>query len=129
MPFVQRIFLITGALSTLVYFIRKIRRSKIKINHSIFWMVFGLILLSLAAIPESFFWISYLLGFQSPANLLYVLVIFLMVIKLFTTTMRLSKLSEQVEALAQELAIYQLDRQDAEKVKENAEERELAAIS
>lgn len=129
MPFVQRIFLITGALSTLVYFIRKIRRSKIKINHSIFWMVFGLILLSLAAIPESFFWISYLLGFQSPANLLYVLVIFLMVIKLFTTTMRLSKLSEQVEALAQELAIYQLDRQDAEKAKENAEERELAAIS
>ena len=129
MPFVQRIFLITGALSTLVYFIRKIRRSKIKINHSIFWMVFGLILLSLAAIPESFFWISYLLGFQSPVNLLYVLVIFLMVIKLFTTTMRLSKLSEQVEALAQELAIYQLDRQDAEKAKENAEERELAAIS
>jgi len=113
----------------LVYFIRKIRRSKIKINHSIFWMVFGLILLSLAAIPESFFWISYLLGFQSPANLLYVLVIFLMVIKLFTTTMRLSKLSEQVEALAQELAIYQLDRQDAENAEENAEERELAAIS
>lgn len=129
MPFVQRIFLITGALATLVYFIRKIRRSKIKINHSIFWMVFGLILLSLAAIPESFFWISYLLGFQSPANLLYVLVIFLLVVKLFTTTMRLSKLSEQVEALAQELAIYQLDRQDAEKAKENAEERELAAIS
>ena len=129
MPFVQRIFLITGALATLVYFIRKIRRSKIKINHSIFWMVFGLILLFLAAIPESLFWISYLLGFQSPVNLLYVLVIFLLVVKLFTTTMRLSKLSEQVEALAQELAIYQLDRQDAEKAKENAEERELAAIS
>lgn len=129
MPFVQRIFLITGALATLVYFIRKIRRSKLKINHSIFWMVFGLILLFLAAIPESLFWISYLLGFQSPVNLLYVLVIFLMVIKLFTTTMRLSKLSEQVETLAQELAIYQLDRQDAEKAKENAEERELAAIS
>lgn len=129
MPFVQRIFLVVGAFATLVYFIRKIRRSKIKINHSIFWMVFGLILLFLAAIPESLFWISYLLGFQSPVNLLYVLVIFLMVIKLFTTTMRLSKLSEQVEALTQELAIYQLDRQDAEKAKENAEERELAAIS
>lgn len=129
MPFVQRIFLVVGAFATLVYFIRKIRRSKIKINHSIFWMVFGLILLFLAAVPESFFWVSYLLGFQSPVNLLYVLVIFLLVVKLFTTTMRLSKLSEQVEALAQELAIYQLDRQDAEKAKENAEERELAAIS
>ena len=129
MPLVQRIFLIVGALSTLVYFIRRIRKSKIKINHAIFWMVFGLILLVLSVVPESLFWISYLLGFQSPVNLLYVLIIFLMVIKLFTTTMRLSKLSEQVEALTQELAIYQLDREDVEKQKDDSQNRELTSVS
>ena len=129
MPFVQRLFLIAGSLATLVYFIRKIRKSKLKINHSIFWMVFGLALLFLAVVPESLFWVSYLLGFQSPVNLLYVLVIFLLVVKLFTTTMRLSKLSVQVESLAQELAIYQLDRQDAEEKKDESWERELVSAS
>lgn len=129
MPFIQRLFLIAGSLATLVYFIRKIRKSKLRINHSIFWMVFGLLLLYLAVVPESLFWVSYLLGFQSPVNLLYVLVIFLLVVKLFTTTMRLSKLSVQVESLAQELAIYQLDRQDAEEKKDESRERELVSVS
>ena len=129
MPFVQRLFLIAGSLATLVYFIRKIRKSKLKINHSIFWMVFGLALLFFAVIPESLFWVSYLLGFQSAANLVYVVVIFSLVVKLFTTTMRLSKLSEQVESLAQELAIYQLDRQDAEEKKDESRERELVSAS
>lgn len=129
MPFVQRIFLIVGALSTLVYFIRKIRKSKIKINHSIFWVVFGFALLFLALMPSSIFFISALLGFQSPTNLIYLLVIFLLVVKLFTTTMRLSKISEQVAALTQEIAIYQLERQDAESEKSEVQEREMASVS
>lgn len=112
MPLSQRIFLILGSVATLLYFISKIRKSKIKINHSIFWMVFGMVLLALALVPDGIFWVSDLLGFQSPSNLIYLIVIFLLVVKLFTTTMRLSKLSEQVAALAQELALRQLQEQD-----------------
>ena len=63
MPFIQRIFLILGSIATLVYFISKIRKSKLKINHSIFWVVFGLVLLLLALIPDGVFWISGVLGF------------------------------------------------------------------
>ena len=115
MPFIQRIFLILGSIATLVYFISKIRKSKLKINHSIFWVVFGLVLLLLALIPDGVFWISGVLGFQSPSNLIYLIVIFLLTVKLFTTTMRISKLSEQVTALTHALAIQQLKAEDAEK--------------
>ena len=110
-----RIFLIIGSFFTLMYFIRKIRKSKLKINHSIFWMVFGLLLLFLACIPSSIFAISQMLGFQSPVNLVYVFVIFMLMIKLFTNTMKLSKLNEQVTALTQAVAIYQLEAQDGGK--------------
>ena len=115
MPFIQRIFLILGSIATLVYFISKIRKSKLKFNHSIFWVVFGLVLLLLALIPDGVFWISGVLGFQSPSNLIYLIVIFLLTVKLFTTTMRISKLSEQVTALTHALAIQQLKAEDAEK--------------
>ena len=115
MPFIQRIFLILGSIATLVYFISKIRKSKLKINHSIFWVVFGLVLLLLALIPDGVFWISGVLGFQSPSNLIYLIVIILLTVKLFTTTMRISKLSEQVTALTHALAIQQLKAEDAEK--------------
>lgn len=127
MPFSQRIFLIIGSLATLIYFISNIRKSKLKINHSIFWAVFGIVLLLLALIPDGVFWVANLLGFQSPSNLIYLIVIFLLTVKLFTTTMRLSRLSEQVTALTQTLALEQMK---AEKAKEESEKctGETAAV-
>ena len=107
-----RAFLILGSGGTLFYFISRIRKSKMKISHAIFWMVFGLFLLLLACVPSSIFQIANLLGFQAPVNLVYVTVIFLLVLKLFTTTAKISKLSEQVTALAQAIAIYQLEMQE-----------------
>ncbi len=121
----QRIFLIIGSLATLLYFVSNIRKGRLKINHAIFWVFFGVILLLLACVPSGFFWISRLLGFQAPANLVYLVVIFLLTIKLFTTTMRLSKLSEQVTALTQAIAIYQQEAQN-QAGKTGAEEQESA---
>ncbi|MDD5863193.1 MAG: DUF2304 domain-containing protein [Firmicutes bacterium] len=115
MPLSQRIILFLGAGVTFLYFISGIRKNRLKINHSIFWIVFGLILLALACVPGALFWLSALLGFQSPSNLVYLIVIFLLVIKLFTTTVRLSRLSEQVTALAQSAAIDRLEREDEKK--------------
>ena len=115
----QRIFLIIGSFATLLYFISSIRKSKLKINHSIFWVLFGIVLLLLACVPRGFFWISTLIGFQSPSNLIYLIVIFLLTVKLFTTTMRLSKLSEQVSALSQEIAITRLESEQKEHNRES----------
>lgn len=114
MPLSQRLFLILGSVATLLYFVSRIRKGKLKINHSIFWVVFGFALLILACIPGVVFRISAFLGFQSPSNLVYLIVIFLLVIKLFTMTMRISKLSEQVNALTQAVAIYQLNARNVE---------------
>lgn len=112
MPLSQRLFLIIGSVLTLVYFVSKIRKSKLKISHSIFWVIFGVALLMLACVPDAFFILSDLLGFQSPSNLVYLIVIFLLVIKLFTTTMHISKLTEQVAALTQAVAIQQLHEKE-----------------
>lgn len=122
MPLSQRIILILGALITLQYFIRGIRKNRLKIDHSIFWTVFGLVLLLLACVPNVFFWISRVLGFQSPANMVYLVVVFLLVMKLFTTTVRLSRLSEQVASLTQELAIYRLEAEERRTQEEEMQE-------
>lgn len=113
MPISQRVVLILGALLTFIYFISGIRKNRMKINHSIFWIVFGLVLLLLAFVPGALFGLSKLLGFQSPSNLVYLIVIFLLMLKLFTTTLRLSRLSEQVAALTQEMAIRKLEEEES----------------
>lgn len=108
----QRIFLILGSVATLLFFISRIRKSKIKISHSIFWILFGFALLFLAVIPSSVFQISDFLGFQSPSNLVYLVVIFLLVLQQFSNTVRISKLNEQVAALTQALALHRLDSEE-----------------
>lgn len=125
-----RLFLILGCVLTLLFFLSKINKSKLKINHSIFWIVFGFVLLILAVIPESIFQISYMLGFQSPVNLLYLVIIFLLVVKLFTNTMKISRLNEQVAALTQDLAIYKLDAAEAAQAKkeESHSDPELVSV-
>lgn len=128
MPLSQRILLIAGSFLTLRYFIGGIRKNRLKIDHSIFWVVFGLALLVLACVPRAFFWLSAKLGFQSPSNLVYLIVMFLLVVKLFTTTVRLSKLSEQVTSLTQELALYRLETEKQQKEKSQKEQKEAAPV-
>lgn len=115
MPLSQRILLVLGSALTLVYFVNAIRKNKMKITYSIFWAVFGIILLVMACIPKAVYRVSDMLGFVSSANFVYVVVISLLVFKLFTTTLRLSKLSEQVNALTQELALSKLAEEEKDK--------------
>lgn len=62
----------------------------------------------LALMPNIMFWLCDVMGFQSPANMVYLIVIFLLVVKLFTTTLQLSHLNEQVMALTQALALHEM---------------------
>lgn len=120
MPLIQRFFLLLGSVATLAYFVSRIRKSKIKINHAIFWVVFGFVLMVLALVPGVVVRVSKALGFQSPANLVYLIIIFLLIVKLFVTTTRLSKMNEQIATLTQALALQQLEtertRSDQEKL-------------
>lgn len=104
-----RIILILGALFTLLFFLTNIKKSRLKISHSIFWIIFGFVLLILALIPGGVIRAAQILGIQSPANLVYLVVIFMTIIKQFTNTLKMSKMSEQIASLTQELAIYKLD--------------------
>ena len=101
-----RLFLVAGSLGTLVFFVSKIRKSKLKINHSIFWIVFGFLIFFLACVPNSVFLISEWLGFHAPVNMVYLIIIFLLMIKQFTNTLRISKMNEQIAVLTQALAIF-----------------------
>ena len=125
MPLSQRIILILGSVLTFLYFISWTREHPMKINQALSWTACRPAELLLACVPNAFFWLSSLLGFQSPSNLVYLIVIFLLVLKLFTTTLRLSRLNEQVTALTQAMAITQLEQEDKEK--EVQEESQAAA--
>ena len=79
-----RILLLIAASLTAVWILTKIRRLQVKMEDAIFWVFFAIILLILGAFPQVTYWLTGLFGVMSPANLIFLIMIFLLLEKIFT---------------------------------------------
>lgn len=102
---VLRILMIMGAVFLMVFMIKRIRQSKMKIEYTVFWIIFSGILVLMGIFPQVFYWISELLGFQAPINMIYLVIIFVLIVKLFLTSVQISQLENKVDSLTQQIAI------------------------
>ncbi|HJC54636.1 MAG TPA: DUF2304 domain-containing protein [Candidatus Gemmiger stercoravium] len=110
-----RVCLIVGSLITAVYVLRRVRHAKIQIEDTIFWLLFSGVLLVLAIFPGIAYWASRLLGFQSPINFVYIVVIFLLLVKQFLLSIRISQLDSRLRILTEQVALNQ-EKQEREKM-------------
>lgn len=114
-----RVLLIIGAVLMLAFMLKKIRQSKLKIEYIIFWIVFSTLLVIIGIFPQVISWISRVLGFQAPINLVFLLIIFVLIIKLFFNTLQISALENKVDSLAQQIAIDRKLDKDIKEINEN----------
>ena len=110
-----RVCLIVCSLITAVYVLRRVRHAKIQIEDTIFWLLFSGVLLVLAIFPGIAYWASRLLGFQSPINFVYIVVIFLLLVKQFLLSIRISQLDSRLRILTEQVARNQ-EKQEREKL-------------
>ena len=100
-----RFCLIVGSLLTAIFILRRVRLAKVQIEDTLFWLLFSVVLLVLAVFPGIAYWASRLLGFQSPINFVYIVIIFLLLVKQFFMSIRLSQLDSKVRILTQQVAL------------------------
>lgn len=117
---ILRILLVLASVGTVVWSLRKINKSKVKMEDAIYWMFFGLALLVLALFPQISYWLSEVIGIESPANLVFLLVICLLMGKIFMLSITVSQMDDKISILSAELALrsHALDI----KTKKNVEE-------
>ena len=112
MTLILRILLLIGALFAMGIVINSVRKSKIRISDSVYWVVAAGILVLFALIPQLAYFFSGLFGFMSPANFVLLLVIVMILIRLFHQSCAISKLTYKVEQLSAELALRDKDARD-----------------
>lgn len=112
MTLVLRILLLIGALFAMGIVINSVRKSKIRISDSVYWVVAAGILVLFALIPQLAYFFSGLFGFMSPANFVLLLVIVMILVRLFHQSCAISKLTFKVEQLSAELALRDKDTRD-----------------
>ena len=102
---VLRCILIASAVLLFLYMIKKIRQAKMKIEHTIFWLAFSVVLIFMGVCPQIVYIISKWIGFQSPVNMVFLMIIFILIIKNFLATLQISHLENKIDSLVQMVAI------------------------
>lgn len=105
MSFNLRVFLIVAALLALIFVLYKIRKSQIRTADGIFWFFLVLCLVMLAVFPNIAFWCSALLGIESPANFVFLVIVAILLIKEFAASVEVAKLKVKLSQLAQDKAL------------------------
>lgn len=107
MPILLRAFLIIGAVIAFIFVANRVHKSKILMGDAIFWVLLALLLVILAVFPGIAFFFSGLLGFISPSNFVFLLVMVLLMAKVFANSSEISILKYRVNELAQENALLE----------------------
>ncbi len=107
-----RVLLIVVSIFTMVMMVKKIRQAKVQIEDSIFWLLLSFLLVIFSLFPGTADRLAALLGIYSTANFLFLFTIFLLLVKLFTMSLRISQLEAKLKELTQKLALDELERQE-----------------
>lgn len=110
MTLALRIVLILAALIMLIFIVRKVRDSKVRLEDSLFWVCFAIIVLVLSVFPQILSALSKVAGTMAPVNFVFLLFIFILLIQSFNLSMRASKTDTKLRELTQQLAIEKFER-------------------
>ena len=113
MTLLFRIILLAVCLFTYFFLHHSIKKERMRIEESIFWLILSLLLLVFSIFPGIPDILARLLGIYSTANFLFLFVFFILLLRLFYVNAALGKLEERVKTLVQNEALR--DRREREK--------------
>ena len=105
MTLLLRVVLTVVSILTTILIVRKVRMSQMRIEDSVFWIGFSFLLIVFSVFPKIVYLMSDMVGTQTPVNFIFLFVIFLLILKMFRMSVRISQLETKIKDLAQKMAI------------------------
>lgn len=121
MTVIFRIVLIVVSFGTMGYMLRKIHQAKMQIEESLFWFLFSALLLVLSIFPQIATWATRLLGMMSTSNFIFLFIIFVLLVRMFYMTLKISQLDDRLKNFAQKMAIEENLREEQAKSEKNVQ--------
>ncbi len=122
MSLALRLLLLVASLGTAVLIFHKIRKSKVRQEDAAFWFIFAIILAILGIFPKVTYGLCDLLGIMSPANLVFLVIIALLLEKLLSLSIQISTMENKMEVMAAEIALRSKNAEDSLSELETIEE-------
>ena len=109
MSLVLRIILLVAAFAVVAYLLRAVKRSKMRIEDTVFWVILGIIILLFAIFPQIVTALAGLLGIASEQNFVFMFFIFVLAARAFFNSRDNSDQETKLRELTQQIALERLD--------------------
>lgn len=100
----------------IAYILNLVRKKYMDLRYALIWILISVCILILTAFPQILNVLAGILGIASPVNMLFFFGFCFSIVIIFSLSVALSRMSEKVKRLAQEIAIL---RKDAYKEKKS----------
>ncbi len=107
-----RVLIIVIMSLVMIYIVNLTRKKKIDFKYALGWLFVDLCILFLSVFPLILNEVALFLGIASPMNMLFFFGFCFAVIMIFSLSMSVSRLSDKVRKLSQEIAIIRKDMYD-----------------
>ena len=107
MPMPLRIMLISIALLFLIISLLSVNRKRLQMHYSLIWIMVSIGMILLAVFPGILTWLMPILGIEIPANFVFLVGLFVLLVISFSLTVIVSKQSLKIRRLTQIFAIAQ----------------------
>lgn len=107
-----RVILIAISVMTWAWILYRIRKAQIKIEDSVFWFLFSAVLVLMGVFPRIVSEGAKMVGVQAPVNFVFLSIIFILIIKLFRMSVRISQLESKLQTFAQRYALDHAENQE-----------------
>lgn len=102
-----QILVVVLALAALLWIIRKICRRGIEVKYSLLWILLGVGVIIFACFPQFTAWLAQVFGIGQPINMLFFAGFCFALVILFSLSVSVSRLSNKVKRLTQEIALME----------------------
>lgn len=104
-----RAFLLICSIVLLVFAVRSIKKGKLRVADSLFWLIFAILMVLIAIFPLPVYLVASFLGFEAPANFVFLCAILILAIRAFMQDKEISSLNRKLISITQAIALSTTD--------------------
>lgn len=100
-----RIILLISSIILFLFIYRKLKKSQLQLMDALYWIFFSIFILALGLFPNLGDTLARITGVKSTPNFIFLSMIFLLIVRTFLLTIKVSILEHKINSLVQEVAI------------------------
>lgn len=112
MSIILRIMLIICSFFSFFLCVKKIKRSQLKVANSVTWMLGSILLILMSIFSNLVGWLSEKLGFVSPVNFVFLIMIAFLLIQTFIDNIHITELNEKIKELNHYIALEKNEKKE-----------------